>query len=237
MFGWVALALLFSSGSVVATETWREYDSWENRPLGLLDVLFGVAHQDLPMAPDWGCDKSRPPRLLDGTLNVRLVTVDSAVNPYTETQWEALLEERLGVPVDVQPTGLYANLDVAHAESLKDRSTVYLALQDGYFRGERLNEKIEGIACNNLAVINANADCQEGVAAHEIGHVIGIRHSADGLMRARAAACPATLTPEQTAYLIANGRISAPIAFEQKPTTQTDEKDEEVEKGEETRVA
>lgn len=231
---WVALALIFSSGSVVATETWREYDSWENRPLGVLEMLFGVAHQGLPAIPDWGCDKSNPPRLLDGRLTVRMATIDVTASPYTESQWEALLAERLGVPVDVENAGLYPSLDAIHQESLKDRSTVYLALRDGYFRGDNLNEKIEGVACNNLATINAQAECQEGVAAHEIGHVLGIRHSHTGLMRARAAACPATLTPEQTAYLLANSRISPPLGFE--PTSKRNEepKEEQDAKGEET---
>ncbi len=229
---WVALALIFTSGSVVATETWREYDSWENRPLGVLEMLFGVAHQGLPEIPDWGCDKSQPPRLLDGRLTIRIATIDLAASPYTESQWETFLSERLGVPVDVENAGLYATLDAIHQESLQDRSNVYLALRDGYFRGDSLNEKIEGVACSSLAIINAQAACQEGVAAHEVGHVLGIRHSHNGLMRARAAACPATLNPEETTYLLANSRISPPIGFEPTRTSNEGPNEEQDAKGE-----
>ena len=234
VFVWVALALLFTSGSVVATETYREYDSWEDRPLGILDILFGVAHQGLPEAPDWGCDKSRPPRLLDGQLTVKIATIDLTVNPFTESQWEALLSERLGVPVDVEGAGLYPSLEAIHEESLQDRGTAYLALRTGYFRGDHLNEKIEGVACNNLATMNAEAACQEGVAAHEMAHVLGVRHSATGLMRARAAACHETLNPDQTAYLLANSLISPPVGLKA-PATQTEDGNEErTSKGEDT---
>jgi len=202
----IATALVLLTVPVLATETWREYDSWENRPLGILDFLYGVKHHDLPPMPDWNCDKSQPPRLVGGELTVRLVMIGTASNPYSDLQWQTLLSERLGVPVRLVYGDLLGSYDTAHKVALEHRDTVHLALRDGYFRGEDLNEKIEGVACTNLALINSEAACQEGVAAHEIGHVLGLSHSSQGLMRARAASCPATLDSAETLYLLAHSR-------------------------------
>lgn len=198
----VLLLLALFSGSVVAAETYREYHSWSDRPLGVLELLFGFRNAELPAAPTWPCNYGYEPP--SAPLDVTLFWDGDARHARLGgLRWEAELEHRLPIPLHVAWGGEMADIDDAYAHAERNRQAIVVVLTDHHFRGSGLNERLEGFACANIAVVNAEVDCAESIVAHEVGHVLGLRHTPTGLMRSRAVTCDARADPETVGPLLA----------------------------------
>lgn len=204
--GWLGRTLLASgilglaATTVIAAETAREYQEWDDRPLGVLEGIFGLQNAHLPSAPDWNCDYAFEPAA--GPVPVRIYWDGPAYQARAASlSWEAELEHRIPVPFAVQGIGVAASRDAAFEAARASPHDVIVVLTETHFRGSGLNERLEGFACANIAVVNVHIDCPESIVAHEVGHVLGFPHRAAGLMKPKGVTCDARLPPSEVASL------------------------------------
>jgi hypothetical protein len=121
--------------------------------------------------------------------------------PADAHEWPDQVAQRLPIQFQFHPSQPIGDLEPAWRYAQAHPDEVVVVYTDQYYRGPHLNDRLEGFACGNIAVINIHIDCPASIVAHEIGHVLGLRHTSSGLMRARSVACDDQLLDHQSLWL------------------------------------
>ncbi|MBI2078922.1 MAG: hypothetical protein HYT80_11230 [Euryarchaeota archaeon] len=208
---------------VVASETRAEYATWDNRSWGILEHFHKVFTHDLPPTPSWRCGYAHQTLPVDGTLTIRALLIGNGHQPATLLGgWDEAIAKRIPLRIKAGPFERVPADDDAHTLARANPDTLFIAFTSTYHRGPRLNERMEGFACANLAVVTDHTECPEGVLAHEVGHALGLAHARGGLMRPRDVTCEDRLNEGQTAWILDRygPPLDAPLLVgSQEPTT------------------
>lgn len=196
------IALLFLATSVVGVQTYEEYETWKDQEFGVLEHVFAFTTADLEPVPKWRCIDPPTP-VAPGVVTVQTYW-DLPSAPQGHVWWADEVAQRLPVALGFQPLQPTNGLEDAWAHARAHPDQIVIVFTDQHYRGPVLNDRLEGFACGNIAVINTQIDCPESIVAHEIGHVLGLRHTPSGLMRARGVACDDQLVERQSQWLKAN---------------------------------
>jgi hypothetical protein len=197
------VALLLGTTSVVAVESYREYDRWDNRPLGILEHLLHLQTHNLPQAPGWSC-VMRPPPPVDGVYHVQPAWIGKPAGELPSDGLAAGLKQRIPFNFEFRPWLRFQDNDAARDFARAHPGLLVVGLSETHHRGAVLNEKMEGFACQNLVVVASGATCLDAVLGHEVGHVFGLRHARAGLMKPRDLSCDDRLLSQERERLLAD---------------------------------